>query len=93
MSIDNRDPSFLFGQIIAKIENLEAVSLKVEKHLAALPCQVHGENINTLLDWQKGCKEGAVFVTQEGMKSRLSLKVGILIAVVSASMVSLLNRL
>lgn len=83
MSVDRSSSEYMFGQIIARLnEGDKVIAGLVEKVDAGnkavynLPCHVHEERLKELEKFKNDCNEQG----KEQVKSSLSLKTGLIIA-------------
>ena len=88
MAIDRSSPEFMFGQIMARLnegdkvitslgEKVEGLSVSVGK----LPCGLHEERLKSVEYWQKGKNN----VSQHSARMSLTLRHGMIIGISSAA--------
>ena len=94
MAIDRHSPEYLFGQIMARLDEGDKVitdlSEKVDKMTRSvdrLPCSVQEERIKNIEAWQSARNKNN-FVTRE---ASLRLRQGLIIALASVLVASLLG--
>ena len=67
MVMDKSSPEFLFGQIIARLnegdKHIQSLTSKVDdvkETLGRLPCAVHEERLKDVEEWQQNCNKSKV---------------------------------
>lgn len=88
MAVNQNSPEFMFGRILARLEEGDRTMGRLENKVDSLsnsvdnlPCEVHRQTIDKVLDWQKNKNGTSNLVVRESIR----LKHGIIIGIVSAA--------
>ena len=96
MAIDKHSSEFLFGQIMARLDegdttmkSLVAKVDAVQKVVNTLPCDIVGQRVSNLEKWQNDCIKN----NRETARAGLSFRYGLIIALSSATIGSVASVL
>ena len=86
MAIDERDPAYLFGQVITRLnahdETLQTLVEKIDgvgQAITTLPCNVTLRRVEELEVWRKDCEESK----RETARAGVSFRSGLILVLVS----------
>lgn len=100
MAVDRHSPEFLFGQIMARLNEGDKVMTGLQgevagmrKDMADLPCRVHDEQIKDIEAWQRNRNNKSQKLSESSLTLKHGLIIGLLAAAAAAGFSALFNLL